>query len=616
MSSNKISDINVLSKLKNLSWLSIYINNISSIEALRGNIRIKHLDLAVNKIKDLNPLKSLTFLEFLDISSNEITNIDVIHNFIKIKEIYLQNNSVNNLPAFNLPLLKKLYLYNNQISKINKLENKIEYHFHSDHRFNGILVGNNPLDASLIQILKSNRNIRVKALDDYFKNLELGSAPLLEAKLMILGEGEAGKTNLRNYIIDKSYEPGKSATTGIKIDTWKQIIKGLEYRINLWDFGGQWIQQQVHQFFLTNESVYIILLNARQDEKPEKWLDWIKNYTIDSKVFIVSNKMDENPNFSLEENLLRNEYPFIIDFHYISLLNVYNNKYGEKEKVDHLIERIKKEIINLKNVRALIPTNYHDLKKDLEDNFFSIEHSVSFDKFRTNLFEKHHIIGQPEVLLDILEKIGTIRFFKKFDKLILSPEWLSGGVYKILMSDIASKKNGVIDENDIKTIIVEDTLDQFNYREADIPFIQKLMMDFKLAYIKGDQHFIPSQFLTDLPKNLSLEDIENNFEFKFYFEFDTYFPDIFISKFIVDFFDKVDGSNFWKTGILLKDVDLQLNKETSAFVISKEKQRRLFIYLRGESIRNFFKEIYSNIKRFLEITGYRYQEIIELEGFP
>ena len=316
---NFISNAETISNLKELKYLRLSYNQLSScdfIENLENLIEISFESNKISRLPDLKKLKKLTNLNF---QYNLIKNsLDSINNLDKLVSAQLSFNRIEVLPELNLNSLKKLYLYNNKISYIEKYNPKLKYYYHTDNRFNGVLLGNNPLDNSLIEILKIENNTeKQKQLSDYFSNLELGSAPLLEAKLMILGEGESGKTNLRNYIIDNSFEIGKSATTGINIDTWKQKIYEKDYRINIWDFGGQWIQQQVHQFFLTNESVYIVLLNARQDEKPEKWLDWIKNYTKDSKVFVVANKMDENPNFSLQENLLKTEYPFIVGFHYI-----------------------------------------------------------------------------------------------------------------------------------------------------------------------------------------------------------------------------------------------------------------------------------------------------------
>jgi len=89
---------------------------------------------------------------------------------------------------------------------------------------------------------------------------------------MILGQGGAGKTTFANLLLDPNYrvEPGKlDSTLGIVIhkgvgfpntDTNKPFIKA-----NLWDFGGQDIQKMLHQFFITEECLYVLVSDKRAE---------------------------------------------------------------------------------------------------------------------------------------------------------------------------------------------------------------------------------------------------------------------------------------------------------------------------------------------------------------
>ncbi|WP_396146858.1 COR domain-containing protein [Flavobacterium sp.] len=437
----------------------------------------------------------------------------------------------------------------------------------------------------------------------------MGAAPFREAKLMLLGEGGAGKTNFSNYIMDLPFEKGKSATTGIKIDHWKPNINGNEYRFNIWDFGGQWIQQQVHQFFLTSECVYVIILNARNLEKPHKWLDWIKNYGANSKTIIVANQMEENANKYIEENNLKAEYPFIHSFHYISLLNAHNRDEREVSNINYLLEKIKEQLILLKNIHVLHPINYHKLKSDLEDNFFNKSHSLAFETFEQKLIQEHNIKGNSEILLKVLQTMGTVRYFQNYDRLILSPEWLSDGVYKIMMSNFANEKFGVLNESDIVSIVKENCNSHFTYKDSDINFLRQLMQDFELAYIdENKNYFIPTQFKTDIPNDFYINEQTKSSSLEFIFEFDTYFPEILISKLIVHFFSRVKNGIYWKTGVLLEDKDAELQTSVSALVQSIEKERRIKIYMFGNDIRGFFKEIRNKILDYLKNTNYKYAE--------
>lgn len=640
LSENEISKIENLEHLKNLEELQLNENRISKIEGLQNLINLQHLDLVSNKLPKIEGLNNLSNLKSLDLWNNEITKIEGLDNLselesldlygnlihrienldilVNLESLDLGNNNISNIEGLNtLKKLKKINLIANMITDIRyileRYVTKFDFYVMKEYyeENEGIFLQDNPLGEDLEARLEiEDLEERKKSLLDYYENIKLGAEPFREAKLMLLGEGGAGKTNFSNYIMGIPFEKGKSATTGIKIDHWKPIINENNYRINIWDFGGQWIQQQVHQFFLTSECLYVIVLNARNLEKPYKWLDWIKNYGSNSRTIIVVNQMEENANRYLEENNLKAEYPFIKNFHYISLLKTSENDAREKLNMNDLMHDIKNQLMSLKNIHALHPINYHKLKSDLEDNFLDKNHSLPFKDFEESLIDKHSIKGNSEILLKVLQTMGTLRYFENHDRLILSPEWLSDGVYKIMMSDLANSKFGVLEEIDIVQIMKE-SVTQYAYKTSDIYFLRQLMQDFELAYIdENKNYFIPAQFKTDIPDDFDIQELREDASLEFVFEFDTYFPEILISKLIVFFFRKVQDEVYWKTGIYLEDNDADIEKSVSALVQSLEKERRIRIFMFGDDVRNFFKEIRNKILDYLKNTNYKYTEFI------
>ena len=93
LTSNKISDINILQKLnfENLKILNLSYNYIQYINALKkvNFPNLKSLILRDNKISDINILEKLnfTYLEKLDLSYNKISDFNVLKkvNFKKLK---------------------------------------------------------------------------------------------------------------------------------------------------------------------------------------------------------------------------------------------------------------------------------------------------------------------------------------------------------------------------------------------------------------------------------------------------------------------------------------------------------------------------------------------------
>jgi internalin A len=54
-----------------------------------------------------------------------------------------------------------------------------------------------------------------------------------------------------------------------------------DVRLHVWDFGGQEIQHATHQFFLTERSLYLVVLNGRagdEENDAEYWLKFVKTF--------------------------------------------------------------------------------------------------------------------------------------------------------------------------------------------------------------------------------------------------------------------------------------------------------------------------------------------------
>jgi len=114
-----------------------------------------------------------------------------------------------------------------------------------------------------------------EAVRRYFQELlQEGEDYLYEAKLIILGDPRAGKTTLARKIVDINSEmPQEDETTmGIELGRWSfeynfQGKGKQELFVNIWDFGGQAIYKQAHNFFLTQRSLYILLSPIHPKER-------------------------------------------------------------------------------------------------------------------------------------------------------------------------------------------------------------------------------------------------------------------------------------------------------------------------------------------------------------
>ncbi len=93
-----------------------------------------------------------------------------------------------------------------------------------------------------------------------------------EAKIIFLGDGNAGKTFTVNRFInngapenpDLPYSTGQ--THGAKPYDYIYQKDGADFAVHLWDFGGQEMLHAMHRCFLTENTVYVLMVSTRDSE--------------------------------------------------------------------------------------------------------------------------------------------------------------------------------------------------------------------------------------------------------------------------------------------------------------------------------------------------------------
>ena len=197
-----------------------------------------------------------------------------------------------------------------------------------------------------------------------------GKRPLNEAKLILVGRGAVGKTSIVNKLVHKIFKDEKK-TEGIKITDWRiRLHTNEDVRLNVWDFGGQEIMHATHQFFLTQRSLYLLVLNGREggeDADAEYWLKLIESFGDESPVIIIMNKIKEHP-FDLNRSALQRKYRAIREF--------IKTDCEDGTGFDQLLKAIERETDRLDHLRDAFPASWFSIKDKLskmEKNFLSFE---------------------------------------------------------------------------------------------------------------------------------------------------------------------------------------------------------------------------------------------------
>ncbi|RNA37676.1 serine threonine- kinase pats1 [Brachionus plicatilis] len=130
----------------------------------------------------------------------------------------------------------------------------------------------------------------------YLKRLISGSVELKRTKLMLVGLGQAGKTSLAQAL--KGFKKEKcDVTDGISIDDWHvDLDDGSQLSFSMWDFAGQSVYYNTHQFFLSSRSIYLLVWNVRLGSEYaglEFWLSSISCHSPSAPVVIVGTHIDQ-----------------------------------------------------------------------------------------------------------------------------------------------------------------------------------------------------------------------------------------------------------------------------------------------------------------------------------
>jgi internalin A len=327
----------------------------------------------------------------------------------------------------------------------------------------------------------------------YFDSREEKRA-LNEAKLILVGRGGAGKTSIRNRLLFDGFDEQETKTPGIQVAPWNVGVGDQNFRLNVWDFGGQEIMHATHQFFLTARSLYLLVINARegeQDANLEYWLRLIGGYGGGSPSLVVVNKSDQHP-LDVDQRGLREKFPFIRQF--------IRTDCKTRQGLTELRQAIETETAGLSHVRDLLPPKYFEIKQTLEQ---MPADCITYDEYRRECRKSTDMDGNAQDnLIRLLHDLGTVLHFRDDPRLndlgVLKPEWVTQGIYGLLNAEAPRKAGGVL-----KVTQLKDILDQNKYPLERHDYLIRLMLRFELCFelphTNGESFLVPELLPKEMP---------------------------------------------------------------------------------------------------------------------
>jgi small GTP-binding protein len=457
-----------------------------------------------------------------------------------------------------------------------------------DERETGLQLKDNPLEKPPLEITRKGK----KAIEAYYRSLEGQKHSLNEVKILLVGDGGAGKTSLVKRLLEKRFNKKEPQTHGINIDTWKIKVKKSQIIVRIWDFGGQEIMHATHQFFLSKRSLYILVLDGRKDEKTEYWLRHIESFGGDSPALVVINKIDENPGFDVNRPFLQQKYKNIKGFYRVSC--------ADKMGIAEFSKALGDALSQVEMLRTTWSISWFKVKMELE---YMKEDYISYDQYDT-ICREHSVIGYDSqtTLVDFLNDLGIVLHFNDpylKETSVINPRWITEAVYRIINSRELADNKGILNKDDLDGI-----LDKQKYPVRKHDYIIELMKKFELCFSLDDcTVLIPDLLDVSEPRF----DFDYDASLKFLIQYD-FLPRSVIARFIVRMHKDIKGKFRWRTGVVLKNEAFQ----ATAVIKADEREKKIYIYVSGEQKQYYFAVIRHT---FRDING-SYEKLGVSERVP
>ena len=588
LSDTLVSDISTLTKLTSLTSLDLRWTGISEISSLANLTFLSTLDLSYTGISDISALSKLTALSSLSLRYTEVSDISALSGLNNLETLNLSGIEIYDLSALmELTALKSLDLQHSKTTKIPKSLLDLNLSFITEKTANtyssagGIYIYGLDLTDQPIEIFSQRRDL----IHAYYR--EGDQVPVNECKVIFLGDAESGKTHsirrlLKNGEFLKDFN-GES-TPGIEITVNPTKLANTDIVINYWDFGGQEIQHSMHRVFLTERTVYVVFLNARQDdlmdERARYWMENIKTFAPDAPVLVVINKIDQN------EHPRFNEKGFIDSYgEQVKKIIRLSAKTDEKQVfLDKLQGNINSIIMDLPTVSKKIPRSWKNLMENVRE---MTDHYLTTDQFierchinRIRNYEEIH-----DELVDLFQVIGVSFCYYQnrsvADYMLLNPKWMLNALYTIVTNGKAVAQNGVItqdnlydllEKDDINGITVRRVVPKLRYKGFEVNYILGVIRMFGLSYsLQDDSEFFP--MLCDGDEKISVKDVVPENALHFIFRY-IYLPTNVMHRLIVEMQRDLDYQNVWYTGAVFRNTQ----QNQTAYIHSKGNDLHIYVY--------------------------------------
>ncbi|XP_074647641.1 uncharacterized protein LOC141903425 [Tubulanus polymorphus] len=435
----------------------------------------------------------------------------------------------------------------------------------------------------------------------YLKYLSASYSECHRTKLMLVGLGGAGKTSLLRALTSKTGKTkqieGEEITNGIDIGTWNVSSTDQSHTVyfSTWDFAGQTVYYNTHQFFLSSRAVYLLLWTTRlgwEHAGLDFWLSSISCHAPKAPIFIIGTHADLVHKKEIPEQALKERYPQIAGFHFTSAI-LGQGISDLKEAI--VLEASKQSYMGERIPEMWLSFESKIIKKRDETSVMAWE-DVEEMALETGIYEEKDI--RQAVMF--LHELGTVQYFNSEflrDRVVVNPQWIVDVMSSVVSVKESAIVDGIFNHSDMSIVWDKEPPELYNW-------LIRLTEKFDLTFPMPNEYanMVPCLLPTHKPELIEWPVISEGSdvrETKMVYEF-QYLPAGLFNRAQVRLFEFSDSRGIWKQGSLLKKNDhialvQQINDKTLVIRVQGLRPQNI-LFLIHEIIENLVLESFNGVK--------------------
>ena len=392
-----------------------------------------------------------------------------------------------------------------------------------------------------------------------------------ETRLIFLGDAEVGKTYTIRRILnggrreteDHPYKTDETA--GVEITDHQVEVEGEPLNIHFWDFGGQEILHSMHRCFLTERTVYLIMVDSRKDNEIDKraryWLRNVRSFAENAPVFLMLNCWDE-----ADGKRVLNDTGLVREFHNLDRNNIrrISAKCAPEEQFVDFMEQLYRFAADSESCRTITDAKWDVARRRVRDQakakhylekeaFYSICRDCGIDEAQhADLRRWFNILG----VSFSYQREGENEALANYQ--LLDPLWLTNALYALIREGATHAVEGQITKAAVDTILRETPpgnphhrpRPDFTYNSDECGYVLRIAQQFRLAYLLPDETvFFPAFFEAKEPQTAAFGCDPLHYQMEY-----SYLPDNVVHQLMVRCMEVgLKMENCWRKGMQIHD---------------------------------------------------------------